>query len=151
MMRPAHLDELRTLMQSVTAFLPNQDEVRSLLWGRTNDLWEMAEAIADLGCEIVVIKCGARGQLLYEAPSRKRWEVPAYPARVADPSGAGDAFCGGFLAGYRRTYDPLQAVMYGNVSASLTVEGSGPFYALSVLHGLADARLKVLRDIVREV
>ena len=49
---------------------------------------------------------------------------------LADPTGAGDAFCGGFLAGYRQTYDPVQAVLHGSVSASLVVEGSGAFLCL---------------------
>jgi hypothetical protein len=48
-------------------------------------------------------------------------------------------------------YDPLEAAMYGNVSASLNIEGSGPFYALDVVPGLARARLASLRDIIREV
>jgi ribokinase len=69
---------------------------------------------------------------------------------MADPTGAGDSFCGGFLAGYKKTYDPLQAALYGNVSASLKVEGSGAFYPLDVLPGLAEARLHALKDLVRK-
>ena len=83
--------------------------------------------------------------------ARHKWEVPAYPARVADPTGAGDAFCGGFLAGFGRTYDPVQATLHGNVSASLKVEGSGAFYPLDMLPGLAEARLNALKDLVRKV
>ena len=68
-----------------------------------------------------------------------------------DPTGAGDSFCGGFLAGYRQTYEPVQAVLYGNISASLTIEGSGIFYALEGLPGLAQARLSALKDGIRKV
>ncbi len=150
-MTSACLDDVRRLLQGLTAFLPSEEETRALFWGRTNDLWEMAEALASFGCEVVVIKCGGRGQLLYDAPTRKRWEIPAYPTRLIDPTGAGDAFCGGFLAGYQGTHDPLQAVLHGNVSASLTVEGSGAFRALETLPGLAQARLGSLAEIVREV
>jgi cytidine kinase len=99
----------------------------------------------------VVIKCGARGQLLYDVDTKRKWEIPAYPARMADPTGAGDAFNGGFLAGYCRNYDPIEGVLCGNISASLKLEGSGPFYPMDVLPGLADARLNVLKDMVREV
>jgi len=70
---------------------------------------------------------------------------------MTDPTGAGDSFCGGFLAGYKKTYDPLQAALYGNVSASLKIEGSGAFYPLDVLPGLAEARLNALKDLVRKV
>ncbi len=148
---PALWDEIRIMLHKLTAFLPSEEELRALFWGKTNDLWEMAEAVASFGCELVVIKRGGRGQFLYEADSRKRWEIPAYPARLADPTGAGDSFCGGFLAGYRQTYDPLQAVMYGNVSASLNIEGSGAFHAMEALPGLAQARLEALKDMVRVV
>ena len=63
--------------------------------------------------------------MVYDVKGKHKWEVPAYSARMTDPTGAGDSFCGGFLAGYKKTYDPLQAALYGNVSASLKIEGSG--------------------------
>lgn len=139
------------LLHGVTAFLASQEEMRNLFQAETHDLWEMAEAISLYGIEYVVIKCGVRGQMLYVASSKRKWEVPAYPARVADPTGAGDAFGGGFMAGFCRNYDPLEGMLYGNVSASLALEGSGAFYPLDVMPGLAEARLSVLRDMVREV
>ncbi|RPJ17547.1 MAG: carbohydrate kinase family protein [Chloroflexi bacterium] len=143
--------ELPALLNGVTAFLPSQDELCSLFWGQTHDLWEMAEAVSMYGCEYVVIKCGMRGQLLYDTNNKRKWEIPAYPGRLADPTGAGAAFSGGFLSGYCKNYDPLEGVLYGNVSASLKLEGSGAFYPLDVLPGLAEARLSALRDMVREV
>jgi ribokinase len=143
--------DLPALLNGVTAFLPSQEELCNLYWGQTHDLWEMAEDVSVYGCEYVIIKCGARGQLLYDTNNKKKWEIPAYPARLADPTGAGVAFCGGFLAGYCKSYDPLEGVLYGNVSASLKVEGSGALYPLDVLPGLAEARLDALRGMVREV
>ena len=139
------------LLNGVTVFIASQEEMRNLFQSETHDLWKMAEAISMYGCEYVVIKCGARGQLLYIASNKRKWEIPAYPARVADPTGAGDAFGGGFMAGFCKNYDPLEGVLHGNVSASLKLEGSGAFYPLDVMPGLAEARLNVLKDMVREV
>jgi sugar/nucleoside kinase (ribokinase family) len=150
-MNPTYWGDVPALLTGLTAFLPSEDEMRSLFQSHTNDLWEMADALSAYGCEIIVIKCGERGQLLYDAATRSRWEIPPYPARFSNPIGAGDAFCGGFLAGYRRTYDPLQAVMYGNISASLVVEGNLPTYALEALPGLQEARLESLRQLIRKV
>jgi sugar/nucleoside kinase (ribokinase family) len=144
-------DQLPALLSGLSAFFPSEEETRALFKGQSSDLREMAEALATWGCEIIVIKRGERGQLLYDSSSRTHWEIPAYPARLLDPTGAGDAFCGGFLAGYRRTYDPLQAVLHGNVSASLAIEGSGPFYPLDALPGLAAARLEALRSSARKL
>jgi sugar/nucleoside kinase (ribokinase family) len=150
-MNSTYWGDVPALLTGLTAFLPSEDEMRSLFQNRTNDLWEMAEALSAYGCEIIVIKCGERGQLLYDAATSSRWEIPPYPARFANPIGAGDAFCGGFLAGYRRTYDPLQAVMYGNISASLVVEGNLPTYALEAMPGLQEARLEALQQLARKV
>ncbi|MCQ3938221.1 MAG: hypothetical protein DPW18_14410 [Chloroflexi bacterium] len=150
-MKPTLWRTLRVVLQGVTAFHPSEEELRALFWGETNDLWEMAQQVSEYGVEIIIVKRGALGQLVYDAMGRHRYEIPAYPARLADPTGAGDAFCGGFLAGFQRTNDPLLAALYGNVSASLKVEGSGPFYPLDVLLGLAEARLQALKEMAREV
>jgi hypothetical protein len=150
-MNPDFLRDLRELLNGLTAFLPSQEELQALFWGKTNDLWEMAEELGSYGCEMVVIKRGGQGQWLYDAMGKHRWEIPAYSSRKADPTGAGDAFCGGFLAGYRKNYDPLEATLHGNVSASLKVEGSGAFHPLDVMPRLAQARLEALRDLAHEV
>ncbi len=150
-MNPTYWEDVPALLTGLTAFFPSEEELRSLFQGRSADLWEMLEALASYGCEIVVAKRGEGGQWLYDAGTRSRWEIPAYPSRLVDPSGAGDAFCGGFLAGLRKTYDSLQAVLYGNISASLVIEGVGPFYALDAFPGLAEARLEALRQSVRKV
>jgi hypothetical protein len=144
-------DDVRSLLQGLTAFLPSEEELRALFWGRTNDLWEMAEALGNYGCELIVVKRGAHGQMLYDTASKNRWEIPAYPAHPEDLTGAGDSFCGGFSAGYIRTFDPVRAVLHGSVSASLTIEGSGAFHALDALPGLAQARLDALSSLVRKV
>jgi len=150
-MTPTFWDDIPALVSGLTAFLPNEEEMRTLFHGRSTDLWEMMETISEYGCEIVVVKRGERGQLVYDGATRTRWETSAYPARIVDPTGAGDSFCGGFLAGYRHTYDPLQATLFGSISASLTIEGSGAFYAMDALPGLAQARLEALKDGVRKV
>jgi sugar/nucleoside kinase (ribokinase family) len=140
--------DLRSLLQGVTAFLPSEDQIRALFWGRTDNLWEMAATLGSFGCQVIVIKRGGRGQYLYETETGRRWEIPAYPTQPVDVTGAGDAFCGGFLAGYAETLDPLQACLHGNVAASLNIEGSGPFYTFDAMPGLAQARLESLTDIV---
>ncbi len=150
-MNPSCWNEIPALLTGLTAFLPSEEELRFLFQGRSTSLWEMAEALSVYGCEIIVIKRGENGQLVYDASSHSRWEIPPYPARFLNPTGAGDAFCGGFLAGFRETYDPLQAALYGNISASFVVEGDPANYALEALPGLAQARLQALQGSVRKV
>jgi sugar/nucleoside kinase (ribokinase family) len=150
-MNPTFWDDIPVLLNGLNAFLCSEEKITSLFQGRSTDLWEMAEALAGYGCEMIIIKRGSRGQYLYNGASHARWIIPAYPIEVVDPTGAGDAFCGGFLAGYRSTYDPLQAALTGNISAAMTIEGSYPYYALDALPGLARARLESLQETVRKV
>jgi ribokinase len=150
-MTPASRRNLPALLNGVTAFLTSEEEIRNLFQSETHDLWEMAEAVSLYGCEFVVIKRCGHGQLLYHAATKEKWEIPAYTARVEELTGAGDSFGGGFVAGYCKNYDPLQGVLYGSISASLNVEGIGVFHPLDVMPGLAEARLRVLRDGVKKV
>ncbi len=150
-MIPNRRQDLRLFLDGLTAFMPSEEELRQLFWGETHDLWEMAEELGKFGCQFIVIKRGKKGQLLYDANTKKRWKLPAYASRVADPTGAGDAFCGGFLAGLAQNDAPLRAAARGNISASLSMEGSGPFYPTEILPGLAQARLDMLIGMVQEV
>jgi sugar/nucleoside kinase (ribokinase family) len=150
-MTPPLWRELRIALQGVDVFTPAEEELRALFWGETNDLWEMARKVGEYGPQLIVIKRGKNGQMLYDIAGNRRYEIPAYPSRAVDPSGAGDSFCGGFLAGFHKTDDPLMAVLHGNISASLKIEGSGPFYPLDVVPGLAEARLYALKEMVRVV
>jgi hypothetical protein len=150
-MNPTYWDDIPNLLNGITGFLTSEEKLQALFQGRSNDLWEMAEALCHYHCEAVVIKRGPRGQYLYDGSNGNRWVIPAYPARLTDLYGAGDAFCGGYLAGYHRHYDPLQAALYGNIAASFVIEGNNPFYALKTMPGLAEARLLALKEMVRKV
>ncbi|MDZ4159949.1 MAG: carbohydrate kinase family protein [Anaerolineaceae bacterium] len=148
-MNAAFWGDIKLLVKGLTAFIVSEDDLRTLFIGRSRDLWQMAETIADFGCEIVVIRREHTEQYIYDHPGHRRWILPVYPARVSDPTGSGDAFGGGFLAGYKASYDPLEAAIHGNISASIAVEGTGPFYALDAMPGLAQARRSSLREMAR--
>jgi hypothetical protein len=150
-MNPTFFNDVPSILTGLTAFIPSEEELCSLFQGRSTDLWEMAEALTAYGCEFIVIKRGERGQLLYDSVGKTRWEIPAYPSNLVNPTGVGDAFCGGFIIGYRKTYDPVEAVLYGNISAAIVTEGYGPLFALDVLPGLQYARLDSLRLSVRKL
>jgi sugar/nucleoside kinase (ribokinase family) len=143
-------EDVRSMVVGLTAFLPSEEELRSLFAGQTEDLRAMLKEVASWGVQIVVVKRSWQGQLVYDTAAGKAWEVPAYPSKMVDPTGAGDVFAGGFLAGLDKTGSPVQAVMYGNVAASFAVEGSGAFYTQDALPGLQNARLESIRESIRE-
>ncbi|MCC6188945.1 MAG: hypothetical protein IT318_07915 [Anaerolineales bacterium] len=147
-MQPAHAADVRHILQFVDAFLPSEMETRGFFAEPPADLWQAAEAFGAMGARCVVLKLGARGQYVYETATGRRWHVPAYPAQVIDVTGAGDAYCGGFLVGLSATGDPLLAALQGNVSASLVIEGLGALYALDHGTGQVARRLAELRQAV---
>ena len=49
---------------------------------------------------------GARGMRLLLHDKENWIQIPTYPTEAVDPTGAGDAFCGGFLVGMAQTGEP---------------------------------------------
>ncbi|TET96634.1 MAG: carbohydrate kinase family protein [Anaerolineales bacterium] len=150
-MTPDFKHDLPALLHGINVFLPSELEAREFFSRGIKDTWEIAEAFSEMGPRFVVIKRGKRGQALWDRDSKRRWLIPAYPSKIRDVTGAGDAFCGGFLVGLNETQDPVEASLRGSVSSSLVVEGSGALYALGAAPGLAQARLSALRSGLREV
>lgn len=118
-----HVDEVLALVAKVDVFLPSLDEVRELLGHE--DALQAARFFAELGPNIVVIKMGGRGSLSYHAGTGQTVWLPACPARVVDTTGAGDAFCAGFLAALLRDGSLEAAARAGAVAASFAVESFG--------------------------
>lgn len=150
-MTPEFRDELPRLLNGIDVFLPSEMEARSFLPQHPFSAFELAEHFAAMGPRIIVIKLGSAGQALLDAENNERWIIPAYPGRVGDVTGAGDAYCGGFLVGLGQTGSPVEAALYGSVSASLTIEGTGALFPLDSAPGLAQARLEALRPRVKQV
>ena len=119
--------DLLALMKRVDMLLVNDGEAREL----SGD-WNIHRAgkwILAHGPKRVVIKQGEHGALLIE-PDRTFY-VPAYPLEeVFDPTGAGDAFAGGFM-GYLARADSVapaqmrRAMVYGAAMGSFAVQGFG--------------------------
>lgn len=117
-------------LHRVDAFLPSVAEVVAL-WGQ-DDINVLRPQLFQLGFDgTLVIKRGPLG--VDVATSDEVVRVPAAPAEVLDVTGAGDAFCGGFLAGLIATGDPVLAAAYGVVSSSFVVETRGALTALRSL------------------
>lgn len=150
-MDPAFWEELPVLLSDLTAFITPEAEIRNLFLGRQTDLWAMADDLAGFGPEFIIIQTETLGYYLFDRVSGKRWVVPQYPSKAKDPTGSWDAFAGGFLAGYRTHYDPVEAALMGSIAASVVVEGSGVFYGLDVMPELIDARRAALRQLVRSL
>jgi sugar/nucleoside kinase (ribokinase family) len=148
-MLPSQKERVAGILCQLAAFLPSEMETLAFFPELAGDLWAAAEAFGALGAGCVVLKLGAQGQYVYEPISGRKWHVPAFPVQPVDVTGAGDAYCGGFLVGLDQTGDPLEAALRGCVAASLVVEGLGSLYALDQPTQVPARRLSELRPAVR--
>jgi cytidine kinase len=122
-------DSLVRTIRGVNVVVLNDAEVR-MLTGKPN-LAQAAREIRELGPRVLLVKQGPYGACMFTDDGF--FSVPAYPLEtVIDPTGAGDAFAGGFfglldsLAADEPSHDELcAATVYGSVMASFIVEDFG--------------------------
>jgi sugar/nucleoside kinase (ribokinase family) len=140
---------LLELLARVDLLMVNDSEAREL----SGD-WNIHRAgrwILGQGPKRVVIKQGEHGALLIE-PSRTFY-VPAYPLEnVFDPTGAGDAFAGGFMAYLARTKsinedNIRRAMVYGAAMGSYAVEQFGIRAFERVTLAEVEARVRAFQDL----
>jgi sugar/nucleoside kinase (ribokinase family) len=92
-----------------------------------SDLKSAIKAVHDFGVDTVLVTLGAKGAVLSVLGTL--YNIPACRSSVfVDPTGAGDAFIGGFLTEYIRQKDSLWCACVGSAAASLVVEGIGPTF-----------------------
>jgi len=117
-------DRLLDLLKRVDLLLVNDAEARQLS-GDFN-LSRAARWIMDRGPRYLIIKKGEHGAILFTPQST--FFAPGFPLEeVFDPTGAGDAFAGGFMGhlaqcGRLDDGDLRRAVIYGSVLGSFAVE-----------------------------
>ena len=117
---------LLATLDAVDGVVLNDAEARMLT--KETNLVKCGRAIEKLGPKIVILKKGEHGSILFY--DKKVIPFPAFPLEViVDPTGAGDAFAGGFvgmLAKQNAFHPNMQqlkiAMAYANVMGSLAVE-----------------------------
>jgi sugar/nucleoside kinase (ribokinase family) len=120
-------EPLLTLLERVHILMVNDSEARQL--ADESNLLKAARWIQAHGPEWVVVKKGEHGAILFARDFI--FFAPGYPLEeVFDPTGAGDAFAGGFIGYMARSgsSDPVhlrRAMIYGSAMGSFAVEKFG--------------------------
>lgn len=122
-------DALTEVIRQVDIMLIAEEEARQ--YADTPSLRVAARHIMSLGPRRLVIKQGSYGAVLFCADG-SYYAAPAYPLEdVQDPTGAGDAFAGGFLGylaqrqsatGELTDADYHRALIHGNILGSYACE-----------------------------
>jgi len=111
---------LKTLVERSFVVFPNESEVK-MLTGK--GLKEGSEILIRKGAGIVAVKLGEKG--CYVTDGNEYHQVEPYKAKVVDTTGAGDAFCAGFLYGLIRGKDLYTCAKLGNFVASRCITETG--------------------------
>jgi sugar/nucleoside kinase (ribokinase family) len=143
------LRELKKVVAAVDILVVNESEAR-MLSGHRNLKMAAAE-IRKLGPRIAAIKRGEHGVSLFAEGSV--FSAPGYPLdEVQDPTGAGDAFAGGFMGHLARSEDVSEpnlrrAAIYGSVMASFAVEEFGLSRLLRLKPEAIEARFREFKNL----
>ena len=138
------LEELKKTMALVDVLIINDEEARQL--SGVYSLVKAAKVIRAMGPQIVIIKKGEHGALLFH--EENMFFAPALPLEdVFDPTGAGDTFAGGFM-GYIAATDDFsfenmkRAIIAGSALASFCVEKFGTQRLLELTKEELNTRVK---------
>ncbi len=78
-----------------------------------------------LGPKAIAIRRGAHGSYVWSQGRNQAWHIPPVRVPVIDPTGAGNAYGGGFCVGWTETEDILDAGCRGAISAAMVVRQIG--------------------------
>lgn len=109
------LESIIPVLPYVDWFMPSIEEAEQLLG--TRDQVKLADGFMKLGAKNVVIKKGAKGVYVQTADGRC-FEKGVYKVVCKNASGAGDAWCAGFLTGLIKGLELEECVMLGAANAS---------------------------------
>jgi len=114
-------EQIRRLVDGASYLFTNEYEA-ALIEQKSG--WSPEEVLGRVGIRITT---HGRDGVLVQGEGMETVEVPAVPAqRVADPTGVGDGFRAGFLAGLAWGLSPRRCAEVGCMLATLVIETVGP-------------------------
>ncbi len=144
------MDDLKKVLGMVDTLMINDSEARQL--SGEYSLVKSAKVILKMGPKFLIIKKGEHGALLFHEDHV--FFAPALPLEeVFDPTGAGDAFAGGFIGHIAKTKDisfenMKTAIIVGSALASFCVEKFGPQRLKEITKKDIDSRLEEFVQLV---
>jgi sugar/nucleoside kinase (ribokinase family) len=141
--------DVAAFLATIDAFLPSRQDAEALFpdatpLGALRRLRGLSAATP-----MICIKLGAEGVILHRAGDEEIVLLPSAAAEVVDATGAGDAFCGGFLVGLARSGNAATAALMGSVSASFAISAMGITGFADATLAQAEARMATLADRLR--
>jgi ribokinase len=130
------LAALGSIVEKSYVLMPNAGELE--LWTGMADYRKGAEAMLRRGVKVVAVKLGSKG--CYVTDGRRSHSIEAFKVNVISTTGAGDAFCAGFLYGLIKHKSLEECGRIGNFVASRCITKMGARVGLPNLKDLAILR-----------
>jgi sugar/nucleoside kinase (ribokinase family) len=143
-------DDLKKVLAMIDVLMINDSEARQL--SGEFSIVRAAKKVLEMGPKFLIIKKGEHGALLFH--ENHVFFAPALPLEdVFDPTGAGDAFAGGFIGHIARTknigFENMKtAIIVGSAMASFCVEKFGPQRLKEITKEDIDIRLQEFVQLV---
>jgi ribokinase len=114
------LSALSPILKRCSIFMPSENELK-VITGK--QFREGADMLLEQGPDIVAVKLGRKG--CYITNGEEKHLIEPFNAKVVDKTGAGDAFCAGFLYGQVERKDLYTCGRLGNFVASKCISKVG--------------------------
>ncbi len=130
----------RAVMGQVQIVIGTQDEIKAAVLEDPNQVQLTHQQVSDarvggnvpratatilqLGPELVIEKCGARGSRIH-VKGKVPVDIPGYPVDIYNILGAGDAFAAGFIYGFVKGWPWYKAARLGNACGAIVVTRHG--------------------------
>ncbi|BBB47658.1 carbohydrate kinase family protein [Pelolinea submarina] len=136
------------MLEMVDLFLPSKEEVTAMCGNR--DIYTCIKEFASRGPTVVAVKMSTDGSIVYDKSSGDFYHVPIINSITKDPTGAGDAYCGGFLNAFIESGDAVLAACSATVSSSYIVEEIGAINKLKADFSTRNFRYERIRYNVKK-
>lgn len=113
---------LQTMMQKSAYLFPSTSDLEFLYPDKSQT--DAVDALLSVGAETVALKRGAEGATIFA--NGEAITLKGHAVQEVDPTGAGDCFCGTYLAMVMQGHSPEAAGRLANAAGALAVTQRGP-------------------------
>ncbi|WOI58142.1 sugar kinase [Palleronia sp. LCG004] len=115
-------DALDRIMAVSDCLMPSTSDFAHLYPGASAQ--DATDRLLSTGARIVALKRGAEGATIFAGGTR--YDLPGHAVEERDPTGAGDCFCGTFVAALTGGASALEAGRLANAAGAIAVTRRGP-------------------------
>lgn len=116
----SHSEEVLKIIKNVDFLFVNRHELSALIG--SSDIEEGGKYLKKRRAKNVIVKADKNGVYYF---GKNYIHEKAFPAKVIDPTGAGDSFSAAFIKNYTKTSDIRSSLRYANAAASFCVQSYG--------------------------